>query len=126
MHKILIIYNVNMIKKGDVLNGLVKNINSHGIIVWTFNGMKFFIPLNLITDFTKSKLESIFEINQKINFVVESIDIDMQTGIGNFKANHPLHSRMSFKNKIKESKNGFNKLKESVLKLISEAESSSK
>lgn len=63
MYKILIIYNVNMIKKGDVLNGLVKNINLHGIIVWIFNGMKFFILLNLIIDFIKSKFESIFEIN---------------------------------------------------------------
>lgn len=63
MYKILIIYNVNMIKKGDVLNGLVKNINLYGIIVWIFNGMKFFILLNLIIDFIKSKFESIFEIN---------------------------------------------------------------
>ncbi len=110
-----------MIKKGDVLNGLVKNINSHGIIVWSFNGMKFFVPSNLITDFTKSRLDNIFEINQKINFVVESIDLDMQTGVGNFKINHPLHSRTPFKNKIKPTKNGFKKLKDSVLKLISKS-----
>ncbi|MFZ8218171.1 hypothetical protein [Mycoplasmopsis bovis] len=45
----------------------------------------------------------------------------MQTGIGNFKINHPLHSRTPFKNKIKPTKNGFKKLKDSVLKLISKS-----
>ncbi|MFZ8218172.1 S1 RNA-binding domain-containing protein [Mycoplasmopsis bovis] len=54
-----------MIKKGDVLNGLVKNINSHGIIVWSFNGMKFFVPSNLITDFTKSRLDNILRSIKK-------------------------------------------------------------
>nr|WP_307927066.1 hypothetical protein [Mycoplasmopsis bovis] len=46
----------------------------------------------------------------------------MQTGIGNFKINHPLHSRTPFKKvKSKPTKNGFKKLKDSVLKLISKS-----
>ncbi|WP_029513821.1 S1 RNA-binding domain-containing protein [Mycoplasmopsis primatum] len=107
-----------MIKTGDILNGLVKNINTYGIVVWTFNNMKFFIPSSLVTDFKKMKLESIFEIDQKINFIVESVDIDTQTGIGNFKGNHPRFSRAPFKNGIKETKHGFNKLHKNVQKQI--------
>nr|WP_307920840.1 hypothetical protein [Mycoplasmopsis bovis] len=44
--------------------------------------------------------------------VVESIDLDMQTGIGNFKINHPLTFQWyAFsKDKIKaDNENGFKK-----------------
>ncbi|MBZ4195479.1 S1 RNA-binding domain-containing protein [Mycoplasma tauri] len=115
-----------MIKKGDILCGLVKNINNHGIIVWTFNNMKFFIPLSLITDFKKTNIERIFEINQKINFVVESIDEDSTTGIGNFKANHPIYLRSPFSTIISETKNGFRNLNKSMSILIEEYESGRK
>lgn len=50
----------------------------------------------------------------------------MQTNINNFKTNHPLHSRIPFKNKIKKSKNKFKKLKKSILKLINKTKNNNK
>ncbi|WP_027334824.1 S1 RNA-binding domain-containing protein [Mycoplasmopsis felifaucium] len=100
-----------MIKKGDILNGLVKEINEHGIVVKTFNNIRFFIPYSLVSDFKKFRNESYFEINQKINFVVESYEFEKFSGIGNFKINHPVFCRSPFKNSIKETKGGFYNLK---------------
>ncbi|VEU75274.1 30S ribosomal protein s1 [Mycoplasmopsis maculosa] len=107
-----------MIKKGDILYGLVKSISEHGIVVKTFNNIRFFIPVSLITDFKRNNINSFFEEGQKINFIVENIDQDQQSGIGNFKLNHPLYFRAPYKNNIKETKNGFNNLKKEIDEFI--------
>ncbi|MGV2393475.1 UNVERIFIED_CONTAM: S1 RNA-binding domain-containing protein [Campylobacter lari] len=107
-----------MIKKGDILFGIVKSIKDKGIVVKAFNNVRFFIPVSLITDFKKNNIDSIFEEGQKINFIVESIDENQQNGIGNFKANHPLYYRAPYKSSIKETKNGFRSLKKEIKESI--------
>ncbi|QBF34963.1 RNA-binding protein [Mycoplasmopsis phocirhinis] len=111
-----------MNKKGDILFGKIIHISADNLTVLTNKKYIFTIPKNLVTDFEWKNLFCEFNLKDKINFYVEEINHENQTGIGNFKQNHPYFCKKPFNEELKETKHGFKTLKNSITKEIEKYE----
>ncbi|WP_029906278.1 S1 RNA-binding domain-containing protein [Mycoplasmopsis opalescens] len=109
-----------MNKKGDVLFGKITKVGWNGLFISTTKGFTFFIPKTNVTDKSKTVLESIFKKGDFINFIVDEIDNETKSGVGNFKANHPLFAKAPFNEELKETKYGFKTLKSKIDKELME------
>ncbi|QGZ97844.1 RNA-binding protein [Mycoplasma sp. NEAQ87857] len=108
-------------KPNDVLNGRVKTIGSKYIKVELKNGAVFCITKNEITDFQKTKINQIINVNDHISFVVINFNPKYNMGNGSFKRNHPNYRRNPFNYGIKETKNGFKNLFEHTIHTLKES-----
>ncbi|MBU4690189.1 RNA-binding protein [Mycoplasma sp. ES3157-GEN-MYC] len=103
-----------MNKKGDILFGKIIHICIDGLTVLTNKKYVFEIPKKNVTDWAWKNLFNEFKLRDNVNFIVEEIDNENKTGIGNFKANHSYFARSPFVEELKETKHGFKNLKKSI------------
>ncbi|ADE19708.1 hypothetical protein [Mycoplasma crocodyli] len=106
-------------KINDVAFGNIINITENSITVLTKDGYNFLILKKDITDWKNTKLNFMFNINEKINFIVLTCE-SKNNCTGSFKFNHPQFSRSPFEYGLNPTKGNFKKLKNSVDQLIGE------
>lgn len=101
------------LKPNSVIYGHIQKIDDNQIVINTRSKRQIVITKKNITDFSSMNLFEIFEIGQKINFVMLSNN-DGKTSVPSFKYNHPLHARSPFQYQLEETKNGYQNLKKHI------------
>lgn len=104
---------------GQIVTGKIKKIQKNYLIVLIKNNLIVKVYVSDISDYFIENLKTIFEINQKYEFLILNIKDKNKVKLS-WKLINPLFMKNPFSYKIKETRKGFKKLIKNTTKKIND------